>query len=89
MDLAGAGTDLRPLFELLVEHHAERHDTSPITRSASVTNLSANDYVGRMAVGRIWNGKDQVWRADRDSSRTRQRNDRSIEPGGPSPWPAP
>ena len=25
-----------------------------------VTNLSANDYVGRMAVGRIWNGRISV-----------------------------
>jgi GTP-binding protein len=51
-----AGTDLRPLFELLIEHtpaptYQEGHPLQLL-----VTNLSANDYVGRMAVGRVWNG---------------------------------
>ena len=56
-DLANAGTDLRPLLDLLVEV------TPPVTFTPGhplqllVTNLSANDYVGRMAVGRIWNGE--------------------------------
>src|SRR3982751_3064477 len=56
-DLAQPGTDLRPLLDLLVEV------TPPVTYTAGhplqllVTNLSANDYVGRMAVGRIWNGR--------------------------------
>ena len=50
------GTDLRPLFELLIEHtpaptYQEGHPLQLL-----VTNLSANDYVGRMAVGRVWNG---------------------------------
>ncbi len=55
-DLATPGTDLRPLLDLLVEV------TPPVTYSPGhplqllVTNLSANEYVGRMAVGRIWNG---------------------------------
>jgi predicted membrane GTPase involved in stress response len=44
-----------PLLDLLVEV------TPPVTYTlpsapALVTNLSANEYVGRMAVGRIWNG---------------------------------
>src|SRR3954469_2003074 len=55
-DLAIPGTDLGPLLDLLVEV------TPPVTYTPAhplqllVTNLSANDYVGRMAVGRIWNG---------------------------------
>jgi GTP-binding protein len=54
------GTDLRPLLDLLVEV------TPPPTYEVGhplqllVTNLSANDYVGRMAVGRIWNGTIRV-----------------------------
>ena len=50
------GTDLRPLLDLLIEV------TPPVTYTPGhplqllVTNLSANEYVGRMAVGRIWNG---------------------------------
>jgi GTP-binding protein len=56
-DLATPGTDLRPLLDLLVEV------TPPVTYTPGhplqllVTNLSANEYVGRMAVGRIWNGE--------------------------------
>jgi GTP-binding protein len=54
------GTDLRPLLDILVEV------TPPPTYEVGhplqllVTNLSANDYVGRMAVGRIWNGTIKV-----------------------------
>jgi GTP-binding protein len=56
-DLSVPGVDLRPLLDLLVEV------TPPVTFTPDhplqllVTNLSANDYVGRMAVGRIWNGE--------------------------------
>ncbi len=55
-DLDQPGTDLRPLLDLLIEV------TPPVTYTPDhplqllVTNLSANEYVGRMAVGRIWNG---------------------------------
>jgi GTP-binding protein len=80
-DLAEPGTDLRPLFDLLVEL------TPPPTFSPGhplqllVTNLSANEYVGRMAVGRIWNGSIRlgqrltVVRADEEAT------DGSVEPG--------
>jgi GTP-binding protein len=50
------GTDLRPLLDVLVRV------TPPPTYEPGhplqllVTNLMANDYVGRMAVGRLWNG---------------------------------
>jgi GTP-binding protein len=55
-DLSRPGTDLKPLLDLLVEvtpppTHEEGHPLQLL-----VTNLSANDYVGRMAVGRIRNG---------------------------------
>ena len=56
LNIEEAGTDLRPLFELLIEHtpaptYEEGHPLQLL-----VTNLAANDYVGRMAVGRVWNG---------------------------------
>jgi GTP-binding protein len=59
-DLARPGTDLQPLLDLLVEvtpppRHEPGHPLQLL-----VTNLSANDYVGRMAVGRIWNGSITV-----------------------------
>jgi GTP-binding protein len=55
-DLAHPGTDLKPLLDLLVEvtpppTYEEGHPLQLL-----VTNLSANDYVGRMAVGRMRNG---------------------------------
>ena len=54
------GTDLRPLLDLLVEvtPPPTYQDGHPL--QLLVTNLSANDYVGRMAVGRIWNGTIKV-----------------------------
>ena len=50
------GTDLRPLLDLLVEVTPPPTYTPDHPLQLLVTNLSANDYVGRMAVGRIWNG---------------------------------
>src|SRR5688500_1321766 len=55
-DLSTPGSDLTPLLDLLVEvtpppMHEPGHPLQLL-----VTNLSANDYVGRMAVGRIHNG---------------------------------
>ncbi|MEO5918482.1 MAG: translational GTPase TypA [Candidatus Limnocylindrales bacterium] len=60
MDLAVPGTNLRPLLDLLVRvtpppRHLPGHPLQLL-----VTNLSANEYVGRMAVGRIRNGTIRV-----------------------------
>jgi GTP-binding protein len=54
------GTDLRPLFDVLINVtpapvHEPGHPLQLL-----VTNLAANDYVGRMAVGRIRNGMIRV-----------------------------
>ena len=59
-DLTVPGTDLRPLLDLLVAvtPAPEYEDGHPL--QLMVTNLSANEYVGRMAVGRIRNGLIQV-----------------------------
>jgi GTP-binding protein len=50
------GRDLSPLLDLLAEvtPPPSYEDGHPL--QLLVTNLMANDYVGRMAVGRIWNG---------------------------------
>ncbi len=55
-DLSEPGTDLRPLFDLLVSVTPPPVYTEGHPLQLLVTNLSANDYVGRMAVGRIRNG---------------------------------
>ena len=59
-DLAIPGTDLRPLLDLLVEVTPPPSYTPDHPLQLLVTNLSANDYVGRMAVGRVVNGSIRV-----------------------------
>jgi GTP-binding protein len=55
-DPAQPGTDLTPLLDLLVTVTPPPQYTDGHPLQLLVTNLSANDYVGRMAVGRIRNG---------------------------------
>jgi GTP-binding protein len=59
-DLAVAGTDLRPLLDLLVDVTPAPVFEPGHPLQLLVTNLSANEYVGRMAVGRIRNGTIRV-----------------------------
>ena len=54
------GTDLRPLLDLLVDVTPPPIYTPDHPLQLLVTNLSANEYVGRMAVGRVWNGTIRV-----------------------------
>jgi GTP-binding protein len=56
LDLAVPGTNLRPLLDLLVSVTPPPAYVPGHPLQLLVTNLSANDYVGRMAVGRIRNG---------------------------------
>jgi GTP-binding protein len=60
LDLADPGTDLRPLLDLLVRVTPPPRHTPGHPLQLLVTNLSANEYVGRMAVGRIRNGTIRV-----------------------------
>ena len=55
-DLDVPGTDLRPLLKLLVDVTPAPVFEPDHPLQLLVTNLSANEYVGRMAVGRIRNG---------------------------------
>jgi len=80
-NLGTPGTDLRPLFEQLVATTPPPTYDPDLPLQLLVTNLSANDYVGRMAVGRIWNGtlrmgqRIAVVRAEADNT------DGTVEPG--------
>ena len=56
-DLASPGIDLRPLLDLLVAVTPPPTYTDGHPLQLLVTNLSANEYLGRMAVGRIRNGR--------------------------------
>ncbi len=81
LDLAVPGTDLRPLFELLIAHtpapvHEPGHPLQLL-----VTNLAANDYMGRLAVGRIRNGTLRVGQRIAILRDEPERPDGSVEPG--------
>jgi len=80
-DLADAGTDLRPLLDLLVSVTPPPAYTDGHPLQLLVTNLSANDYVGRMAVGRIRNGTLRVGQRVAIVREEPEGADGSVEPG--------
>jgi len=59
-DLDDPGEDLQPLLDLLTEVTPPPTYEPDHPLQLLVTNLSANEYVGRMAVGRVWNGRIRV-----------------------------
>ncbi len=75
------GEDLRPLLDLLVDVTPPPTYTPDHPLQLLVTNLSANEYVGRMAVGRVWNGTIKV--GQRISVVREEADDTagSVEPG--------
>jgi GTP-binding protein len=81
MDLATPGTDLRPLFGLLIEHTPAPRFIPDHPLQLLVTNLSANDYVGRMAVGRVWNGRIKFGQKIVIVREEEETSDGSIDPG--------
>ncbi len=63
-DLAIPGEDLRPLYEAIVDHVPPPRGNPDAPLQMLVSNLDASDYLGRIAIGRIFNGtvrlNDQV-----------------------------
>ncbi len=80
-DLAVPGTDLRPLLDLLVAVTPPPRFTPGHPLQLLVTNLSANEYVGRMAVGRIWNGSIRIGQRFVVVRQNEDSIDGSVEPG--------
>ncbi len=63
MDLDQPGTDLNPLFKLLMENISPPAYVEGQALQAHVTNLGASPYVGRLAICRVHQGvirKDQI-----------------------------
>jgi GTP-binding protein len=54
------GTDLRPLFDAIVEHVPPPRGSADAPLQMQVANLDANDYLGRIAIGRIFNGRVRI-----------------------------
>ncbi|MGH2402174.1 MAG: translational GTPase TypA [Candidatus Limnocylindria bacterium] len=80
-DLGRDGSDLRPLLDLLVSVTPPPTFDDGHPLQLLVTNLSANDYVGRMAVGRIRNGEIRVGQRVTIVREEPEDPDGSVEPG--------
>jgi GTP-binding protein len=59
-DLAKVGTDLRPLFDAIISHTPAPRGSASAGLQVLVANLDASDYLGRLAIGRIFNGRVKV-----------------------------
>ena len=59
------GEDLRPLFEAIVEHVPPPRGDPTAPLQMLVANLDSSDYLGRIAIGRIFNGTVQAERPGR------------------------
>jgi len=51
------GTDIVPVFEALLKHVPAPHGDVDKPLQMQITSIQYNDYVGRIGVGRIYNGK--------------------------------
>jgi len=60
LDAAVPGTDLRPLFDAIETHVPPPKGDPNAPLQLLVANLDSSDYVGRIAIGRIFNGRVRV-----------------------------
>jgi GTP-binding protein len=51
-----AGQDLLPLFDAIVDHVPPPHGNPDAPLQMLVANLDSSDYLGRIAIGRVFNG---------------------------------
>ena len=56
----GHGTDLRPLFESIVDHVPPPRGNPAGGLQMLVANLDSSDYLGRIAIGRVFNGHVRI-----------------------------
>jgi GTP-binding protein len=52
--------DLRPLFDAIVEHVPPPRGNPDAPLQLLVANLDSSDYIGRIAIGRIFNGRVRI-----------------------------
>src|SRR6185503_465529 len=81
MSLDDPGDDLKPLLDLLVEVTPPPTYEPDHPLQLLVTNLSANDYVGRMAVGRVRNGTLKIGQRVAIVREEAEDADGTVEPG--------
>jgi len=56
----GVGEDLRPLFDAVVKHVPPPRGNPNAPLQLLVANLDSSDYLGRIAIGRIFNGRVKI-----------------------------
>jgi GTP-binding protein len=56
----GGGEDLRPLFDAIVDHVPPPRGDANAPLQMLVANLDSSDYLGRIAIGRVFNGRVKV-----------------------------
>jgi GTP-binding protein len=59
-DPNAAGKDLRPLFDAVVDHVPPPRGNADAPLQLLVANLDSSDYLGRIAIGRIFNGRVKI-----------------------------
>jgi GTP-binding protein len=60
LDPATQGPDLRPLFHAIVQHVPPPRGAADDRLQVLVANLDSSDYLGRIAIGRIFNGRVRI-----------------------------
>ena len=60
LDLDKPGDDLRPLFDAIVQHVPPPMGSLDAPLQLLVANLDSSDYLGRIAIGRIFNGRVKI-----------------------------
>ncbi len=55
--LEKTGTDIVPVFEALLKHVPAPHGDPDKSLQIQITSINYNDYVGRIGIGRIYNGR--------------------------------
>ena len=71
------GTDITPVFEALLKHVPAPHGDKDKSLQIRISSIQYNDYVGRIGVGRIYNGViktgQQIIIAKRDGSQVKSK----------------
>src|SRR5256714_13509553 len=60
VDPETTGADLRPLFDAIVDHVPPPRGNPEAPLQLLVANLDSSDYLGRIAIGRIFNGRVKI-----------------------------
>ena len=60
LDAGERGVDLRPLFDAVVDHVPPPRGDPETGLQMLVANLDSSDYLGRIAIGRIFNGRVRI-----------------------------